>query len=102
MVDKVILSGTPCKNPASGIAILLTNLISLFKGERYRSPLLYSLSIGAYDKRFEGEGRAAWLSENKTNVENYKEDPFCAYIFTCNGFKNLFTLLNIFHQISMV
>ena len=94
LVDRVVLSGAPCKNILAPIALLLTNIITLIHGEKYRSKLLYTLSVGAFDKRFETEGRSAWLSANTDNVERYKEDPACGYIFTCNGYRNLFLLLD--------
>ncbi len=94
LVDKIILSGSPSRKPFSGIAIWLADLITLFKGERHRSKLLHSISVGTYDKRFAEEGKLAWLSVNKENVEKYKNDPYCSYTFTCNGFRNLFCLLD--------
>lgn len=94
LVDKVVLCGAPCKNALAPIALMLTSLITLIRGEKHRSKLLYSLSVGAFDKRFEAEGVSAWLSKNKENVERYKEDPYCGYTFTCNGYRNLFLLLD--------
>lgn len=94
LVDRVVFSGSPTKNPASGIAVFLSDVIALFRGARHRSKTLYALSIGAYEKRFEEEGKAAWLSVNKANVEKYVVDPYCSYTFTCNGYRNLFSLLN--------
>lgn len=91
--SRVILSGAPSKNPVAGMGILLADTLSLLRGKRHRSKLLYSLSIGGYDKRFKNEGRAAWLTVNRENVEKYLADPHCSYVFTCNGFRNLFCLL---------
>ena len=91
--SRVILSGAPSKNPVAGVAVVLADTVALLRGKRHRSKLLYSLSIGAYDKRFKAEGRAAWLTVNRKNVEKYLADPYCSYTFTCNGFRNLFCLL---------
>ncbi len=93
LIDKLVLSGSPTKNPMAGIAVFLSDVIALFKGARHRSKTLYSLSIGAYEKRYQKEGKAAWLSVGKPNVEKYVADPLCSYVFTCNGFRNLFCLL---------
>ena len=98
LIDKLILSGSPTKNPASKVAIFLSDAISLFRGARHRSKMLYSLSIGAYEKKFKSEGKASWLSVNRENVEKYVVDPYCTYVFTCNGFRNLFSLLTNAYQ----
>ena len=93
LLDKLVLSGSPTKNPAAGIAVALSDVIAAFKGKRHRSKTLYTLSIGAYEKKFAGEGKASWLATNRETVEKYVNDPFCAYVFTCNGYRNLFSLL---------
>ena len=93
LIDKLVLSGSPTKNPAAGIAVFLADVIAAFKGKRHRSKTLYSLSIGAYEKKFATEGKSSWLSVNRENVEKYVQDPFCSYTFTCNGYRNLFSLL---------
>ena len=93
MLDSVVLCGAPPKNPLSGIAVFLADMVAAFKGERHRSGMLRGLSVGVYDKKFSGEGTNAWLSVDKGNVERYNADPLCDYTFTCNGFRNLFCLL---------
>ncbi len=93
LIDKLVVCGSPAANPLVGVAIALTKCIALFKGERYRSPLLKYLSIGTGDEKFPGEGKGAWLSRNRANVEKYNADPKCSFTFTCNGFENLFRLM---------
>jgi alpha-beta hydrolase superfamily lysophospholipase len=93
LIDGLILSGAPTKNPMAGVAVFLADCVSLFKGARHRSKLLKGLSIGAYEKKFQAEGKAAWLSVSKKNAERYLADPLCTYVFTSNGFRNLFLLL---------
>lgn len=93
LIDKLIVCGSPSENPLAGIAVFLTKIIALFKGERHRSKTLHYLSTGKGDERFKGEGKCAWLSKNKANVEKYLRNPKCTYKFTCNGFENLFRLM---------
>jgi len=93
LIDGLILSGAPTKNPMAGVAVFLADCVSLCKGARHRSKLLKGLSIGAYEKKFQAEGKAAWLSVSKRNSERYLADPLCTYVFTSNGFRNLFLLL---------
>ena len=93
LIQKLVVCGSPSENPLSPIAIGLTKCIALFKGERHRSGTLRFLSTGSGDKKFPGEGEDAWLSKNRESVEAYHADPKCGFIFTCNGYENLFRLL---------
>lgn len=92
-IQKLIVCGSPSQNPLAGTAIFMTKCIRLFKGERHRSKMLAYLSTGKGDKKFKGEGKGAWLSRNRENIALYATDPKCKFIFTCNGFENLFKLM---------
>lgn len=94
-IDGLMVCGSPSRNGAAGIGIFLTRVIGLFKGERYRSPMLENMSTGAYGKKFKGEALTnAWLSTNKANVQAYNNDPLCGFTFTVNGYRNgLFRLM---------
>ncbi len=92
-IDRLILSGCPCKNSAAGLAVFLANVTATFKGEKHRSKLLKSLSLGLSEKAFPEDGKLGWLSNDKEVVEKYAQDEFCNYTFTVNGFQNLFRLL---------
>lgn len=91
-IEKLIVCGSPSQNALVGAGIALTKATALFKGERYRSKTLHALTLDG-DKRFPGEGPAAWLTRDRSVVENYLRDDKCGYIFTCNGYENLFRLL---------
>ena len=93
LIDKLIVCGSPSENPLAGLAIGLTKTIRVFRGARHRSKLLTYLAIGKGDKRFPGEGKGAWLSANRENIHEYAADPKCNFLFTCNGFENLFRLM---------
>ncbi len=95
---KLIVCGSPSKNPLAGVAIGLEKTIRLFCGKRHRSKLLAYLSTGAGAKRFQGEGKLAWLSANQDNVVAYEGDEKCGFGFTCNGYENLFKLLKRTYQ----
>lgn len=92
-IDKLIVSGSPSYNPLAGVATALTQTVSAFRGERHRSATLAKLSTGNGDKNFPGEGKNAWLTRDGKIVEKYNADEKCNYIFTCNGFLNLFRLM---------
>ena len=92
-LSKLVLCGAPCANPLVDIAIGLAKLASSFSGGHNRNNLINNLVFGASDKMFKGERKNRWLSANDDNVIAYNEDPLCGFIFTNNGFLNLFRLL---------
>ena len=98
LLSKLIVCGSPSKNPLAGVAVGLEKCIRLFCGARHRSKLLAFLSTGKGDKQFPGEGNHAWLSRNRENVEEYLADEDCGFRFTCNGYENLFKLLKKTYQ----
>lgn len=92
-INGLIVCGSPSENAAAGIAKGLCKLIAKFKGDRHRSDLLYSLSLGAYEKRFINEGKLAWLCAKKEVQNSYEEDRLCGFKFTVRGYNALFTLM---------
>ncbi len=98
LIDKLIVCGSPSKNSLAGMAILVEKVIRLFRGARYKSKTLKHLSTGEASKRFQAEGSGAWLSRDREHVEKYIADPNCGFIFTCNGYENLFKLLKYTYQ----
>ncbi len=92
--DKLVLCGTPCANGLVDFGIAVTSLMAKIKGLRYRSNLITSLALGAYDKPFKGEGKTySWLSKDPANVEEYNKDPKDGFTFTLDGYLDLFRLL---------
>ena len=89
----LILSGEASNNPAVGAGLFLTRLMALFRGDRYRSPLIESMSTGAYDKAFPEGEKFQWLSVNEENRLKYIEDPGCGFPFTLNGYDTLFSFM---------
>lgn len=93
-IDTLFVCGCPSQNPAGGAGRILAGLIGLFKGDRYRSPLLQKLSFGSFNKPFESEGYpSAWVCSDKETLEAYHNDPLCTFTFTINGFRNLLGLM---------
>lgn len=90
-LDRLILCGPPTRNPAVGMAIRMTRQSIKRKGARYRNLKLNAMAFGGANRRFGGNGN--WLSSDPKTVEAYHKDPLCGYVFTNNGFLNLFQLL---------
>ena len=92
-IDKLILSGPVVKNPLVTAALFLTKVLSLCFGKYHRSHFIQSLAFGEYDRKFEGTHENRWLSENMHNVMAYNVEEKDGFIFTLNGFKNLFLMV---------
>lgn len=93
-IDKLIVCGSPSKNPLVDVALFVVRLQKLFKGDRYRSRLIQNLAFGSYNKNIDKPiSDNAWLSSDENNVQNYDSDDLCGFIFTLNGFRNLFLLM---------
>ena len=97
-IEQLIVCGSPSKNPFVGMAIGLTKCIALFRGARHRSKFLSYASTGRGNKRFKGEGKGAWLSQNRKSIEKFYANPKSKHKFTCNGFENLFRLMKGTYQ----
>lgn len=92
-IDKLIVCGSPSRNSLTKLALLLTDAMIVFKGDHYRSSLINNLAFGSFDGRFEGVLTNRWLSENEDNVRDYNQSEKNGFIFTLNGFRNLFSLM---------
>ncbi len=62
-------------------------------GPRYRSKLLYMMTIGLSNLQFKLSGKGSWLSKNLDNVAAYELDPRCGFVFTAEAYHTLFSLL---------
>lgn len=80
--------------PILSAGLNTAKIIGKARGSRYRSPLLYNLSLGGYNSQIKNPRTAAdWLSVNPKNVDKYLLDPFCTFRFTVNGYLTLFTTI---------
>lgn len=61
------------------------------KGWRHRSRLIDKMAFASYNKRFEpARTRADWLTKDEAIVDRYLADERCTFLFTVNGYYNLF------------
>ena len=93
-IDALVVCGSPGVNPAAGAGLLLNRAMTLFKGERYISPLFVQMTTGRLNKKNPAGGsQNAWLSTNQDNVHHYDNDPLCGFPFTLNGYRALLQLM---------
>lgn len=89
-----LLVGTSGGEPLAGVGMALAKFIGLFKGDRHRSRLINGMAFGFYNRKYEQHRSSFdWLSRDPQIVDRYVEDPYCHFLFTLNGFYNLFHLL---------
>lgn len=93
-LDGAIFCGTSAPNPAAGIAIKLASLIAAVKGDHHRSKFIDSLAFSGYNSHFEGRTNFDWLTRDNYQVDKYVEDELCGFLFTANGYRDLFSLLS--------
>lgn len=78
-IEGVILSGSGVGVPAIQIAVtLFAKIVILFKGQKYKSPLLHKLVYGTLDNMVTGhQVKGDFISRDLKEVEKYQNDPFC-------------------------
>lgn len=72
---------------------LMANLISKTKGEFHRSKLITSIAFSSYNNKFEKRTYVDWLTKDQSIVDKYVNDKYCNYLFTANGFYNMFSCI---------
>ncbi len=92
-LDALILSGTGGRNPAVPIGIQMAKAVAAAKGGHYRSKLLNKMAFGTFNNKYDSvHTQFDWISRDERMVEKYYADPYCNFIFTASGMKDLFTL----------
>jgi len=103
-IDGVMLSGSNGPiGPLAGAGALAARAERRRLGSRGRSPLLDSLTLGAYNKPFEpARTRFDWLSRDPVQVDAYIEDLRCGFVATTQLYLDLFAGLGILGQLERV
>ncbi|HIW74189.1 MAG TPA: alpha/beta hydrolase [Firmicutes bacterium] len=87
--------GTSGRNPLVKAAILLSNLLVGVQGGKTRGSLLNKLAFQDYNKRFAPAATGhEWLSRDPEVYLPFENDPYCGFVFTNAGFRDLFRLLD--------
>lgn len=94
-IDGVIISGTSGGNPFAGVGISAAKFLIESKGSRHRSDFLKRLASFSTEKRYETHYHPEfdWLTRDTKVIDAYMKDKRCNFVFTVNGYLNLFTLL---------
>ncbi|MBQ2939134.1 MAG: lysophospholipase [Clostridia bacterium] len=78
---------------------LLTKLGKAIFGDHYRWKLVNNMAFGSYNKAF-APGRTPydWLTKDEAIVDAYMAEPRCTFMFTLNGYYNMFTGIDRLHD----
>ncbi len=78
---------------------LVCCVTALFKGWRYRSKFVDSLSFGGFNKKFEpSETGRDWITSDRELQRKYVEDPLCMFRFTLGGYYQMFEGMKTLNQ----
>lgn len=79
-VEKIVLCGSGCKNPAIGPGYLIAKMCNTKKKTHKPAKLLAKLMFGSFNKKIKKPRTPFdWLSYNEENVDRYIADPLCGY-----------------------
>lgn len=100
--EKVILSGYPAHpgRLAIGTGLVLTGIISKWKGPEYFSKWIQNISVGTFNRKVANPKTAYdWISYNEENVQAFIEDPYCGHGFRISAFQDLFILTDCMNRV---
>lgn len=91
-VDGAIIMGTGYFSV--GLALFgrgLAKSLALVKGWEYRSNFMNKMAFGSYNRGFKpARTEFDWLTRDKAMVDAYIREPRCQFVFTLNGYYELF------------
>ncbi|MBQ6614599.1 MAG: lysophospholipase [Clostridia bacterium] len=94
-VDGFIFEGTCGFNNPSFAGKVAATAIAKSRGAHFRSKFLYDSVFRSYNTKFADEGAFAWLSRDKAVCERYQKDGHRNFIFTADGFTELFAMVSV-------
>lgn len=90
-ISKIILCGPPTENNLAGLGIGIAKILKLFYGKNKPNKILNKITFSSCSKNAHQPNE--WVCSNSEAVKKYNEDKLCGYIFTTNGFINLYKLM---------
>lgn len=99
-LDAAIIMGTGHQPlPVVKAGMTACRMFAMGKGWRHRSRAVNAMAFGAYNKKFEPARTAEdWLTKDEKIVDWYINEPRCNYVFTLNGFYNMFVGISRLHD----
>ena len=73
------------------MGIGLTGVMQKVKGGHYKSDMINNMGLGSYNDHFEpGRTKCDWLTKDEAIVDAYISNPLNQFVFTVNGYYNMF------------
>lgn len=93
--DGVILLGTGFPSPVFiKEGQRLADAVCHFRGRRYKSRILYDLSLGAYNRKFRPVKTAYdWLTRDEARAKQFSSDPLCDFRFSAGAYRDFFQVI---------
>ncbi len=89
-LDGIIISGTSGQKRGLIAGQILTKLVILFKGPKYKSKLLEYLVTGSFNKKFKpNRTKADWTTRDYEQVDKFEKDEKCGKNFTAVAYLDL-------------
>ena len=83
-------------NSALNLAVGLTSVYQRIRGGHYRSNTINNMALGSYNKSFEpARTKNDWLTRDEAIVDAYVANPLNQFVFTLNGYNNMFRGMRI-------
>lgn len=91
-ISGAVIMGTGYKSRAMAkIGMVFTNVLARKYGWFYRSKLVDEMAFGGYNRGFiPTRTKSDWLTRDEQIVDEYLGDERCQFLFTLNGYYNLF------------
>lgn len=87
--------GSPSRNPLAKPAAVMAQAACKLSGDRKKGKFFHQLAFGSFKKKLKAdESPNGWISYDRENVRKYDEEPLDGFVFTNNGFLNLFHLMD--------
>ena len=96
--DALIIMGTGGKNPLSAFGLGTSSAITLLRGKKHVSNLIYTLAFSSYNKRTGQKNSFAWLTRDEKEIEKHDADPLCMFRFTVSAMHDLIRLQSLSNQ----
>lgn len=90
-VRAAIIMGSGWYSPMeTGAALLAAKITGFFRGQHTKSKLLTAICSLPFLFAFREEGKNAWLSVDKPNVEGFTTDPLRGFGFTAGAYRMMY------------
>lgn len=98
-INAAIYCGTAGANPAAAVGISIVKSIIKAKGTHHKSKLIDKLAFGTYNSKIKPQRTSFdWLTSVDSVVDAYISDPYCGFLFTACGYKDLMELMVVINR----